>query len=194
MLTKNAVRFIDVQLDTAENALTTFDAKRCAECHAPPEYTAAARFDVGLADEVGNRRFNPPSLRGVGRRAPLFHDGRAASLEACRRLDAGIRVPWVILSAGVGYADFKRQVGIACTAGASGFLAGRSIWRDAVSTHDPAKREAAAADAAGRLAELAAVTRAAGRPYRDVMPPDAPLPDVEVDLVARWIDEGARCD
>lgn len=26
---KNGVRFIDVQLDTAENALTTFDAKRC---------------------------------------------------------------------------------------------------------------------------------------------------------------------
>jgi hypothetical protein len=33
-----------------------------------------------------------------------------------------------------------------------------------------------------------------GRPYRDVMPPDTPLPDVEVELVARWIDEGAACD
>lgn len=29
---------------------------------------------------------------------------------------------------------------------------------------------------------------------RDVMPPDAPLPDVEVELVARWIDAGAACD
>jgi hypothetical protein len=29
---------------------------------------------------------------------------------------------------------------------------------------------------------------------RDVMPPDTPLPDVEIDLVARWIDEGAECD
>jgi hypothetical protein len=29
---------------------------------------------------------------------------------------------------------------------------------------------------------------------RDVMPPDTPLPDVEIDLVARWIDEGARCE
>ena len=27
---KNGVRFIDIQLDTAQNALTTFDAKRCA--------------------------------------------------------------------------------------------------------------------------------------------------------------------
>jgi hypothetical protein len=29
---------------------------------------------------------------------------------------------------------------------------------------------------------------------RDVMPPDTPLPDVEIELVARWIDEGAKCD
>jgi hypothetical protein len=35
---------------------------------------------------------------------------------------------------------------------------------------------------------------AAGRPYRDVMPPDTPLPEVEIDLVARWIDEGAACE
>ena len=35
---------------------------------------------------------------------------------------------------------------------------------------------------------------AAGRPYRAVMPPDAPLPAVEVELVERWIDDGAACD
>jgi hypothetical protein len=29
---------------------------------------------------------------------------------------------------------------------------------------------------------------------RDVMPPDTPLPAVEIELVARWIDEGAACD
>jgi len=29
---------------------------------------------------------------------------------------------------------------------------------------------------------------------RDVMPPDNPLPAVEIELVARWIDLGAACD
>lgn len=33
-----------------------------------------------------------------------------------------------------------------------------------------------------------------GRPIRDVMPPDTPLPDVEIDAVARWIDSGAACE
>lgn len=28
----------------------------------------------------------------------------------------------------------------------------------------------------------------------DVMPPDTSLPDVEIELVGRWIDEGAKCD
>lgn len=99
-------------------------------------------------------------------------EGQGAAADACRRLAEGIDVPWVILSAGVGYAQFRDQVRIACAAGASGFLAGRSIWRDAVSVHDAAKRHAATAEAAERLAELAAITRAHGTPFRPTL--DAP--------------------
>lgn len=91
--------------------------------------------------------------------------GRDNAAAACKELDAGISVPWVILSAGVGYADFKTQVEIACRAGASGYLAGRSIWRDATSTHDPVARDAAVVEARARLDELNAITRANGRPY-----------------------------
>lgn len=35
---------------------------------------------------------------------------------------------------------------------------------------------------------------AVGRPYRDVMPPDVPLPAVEIGWIAEWIDRGAACD
>jgi DNA-binding beta-propeller fold protein YncE len=59
-----------------------FRSQGCATCHAPPSYTMTGRYDVGLADEAGNRKFNPPSLRGVGRRGPFLHDGRAATLDA----------------------------------------------------------------------------------------------------------------
>jgi cytochrome c peroxidase len=58
-----------------------FQARKCATCHIPPEYTSPEQYDVGLADELGVRRFNPPSLRGVSQRDALLHDGRARSLE-----------------------------------------------------------------------------------------------------------------
>ena len=92
-------------------------------------------------------------------------EGRSQALDACKHLDASVSVPWVILSAGVGYESFQTQVEIACRAGASGFLAGRSIWRDLASTRDPKTRKAAAAEAAHRLAELGAVTRKQGKPF-----------------------------
>lgn len=52
----------------------------CGRCHAPPTYTSPHAYDVHLKDAAGNTRFNPPSLRGVGWRRSLFHDGRAKSL------------------------------------------------------------------------------------------------------------------
>ncbi len=58
-----------------------FQSRKCHAFHTPPEYTSPERFDVGLTDEVGNRQFNPPSLRGVSRSEPLLHDGRASTLE-----------------------------------------------------------------------------------------------------------------
>lgn len=66
--------------ESIERGRTLFKTRRCAECHAPPGYTSEGTFDVGLVDEVGHRKFNPPSLRGVGDRAPYLHDGRAATL------------------------------------------------------------------------------------------------------------------
>ena len=41
-------------------------------------------------------------------------------------------MPWVILSAGVGIAEFLVNVELASEAGASGFLCGRAIWQGAL--------------------------------------------------------------
>jgi hypothetical protein len=58
-----------------------FQREYCGSCHVPPlTFTSHAVYDVGLADEKGLRKFNPPSLRGVGRLKKLFHDNRASSL------------------------------------------------------------------------------------------------------------------
>jgi tagatose 1,6-diphosphate aldolase len=51
--------------------------------------------------------------------------------DACAELDAASRVPWVLLSGGVDDATFAAQVAVACGAGASGVLVGRSVWAEA---------------------------------------------------------------
>jgi tagatose-1,6-bisphosphate aldolase len=64
------------------------------------------------------------------------------SPEACRRLDAAITRPWAVLSAGVAFDQFQDVLRISCDeGGASGFIAGRAIWKDAVGM-DPAARRA----------------------------------------------------
>ena len=66
-----------------------FSDYACNRCHAEPLFTTPGVHDVGLTDERGNARFNPPSLRGVGARRVLFHDGSARSLEEVLRIHPG---------------------------------------------------------------------------------------------------------
>jgi cytochrome c peroxidase len=65
---------------SVERGKNLFERQGCAACHAPPAYTSAKAYDVGFVDELGNSRFNPPSLRGVGLGGPFFHDNRASTL------------------------------------------------------------------------------------------------------------------
>ena len=66
--------------DARQRGKAVFRTSGCGRCHTPPALTSARARDVGLVDEVGNRRFNPPSLRGVRHRSSFLHDGRARRL------------------------------------------------------------------------------------------------------------------
>ncbi|MFC4495982.1 hypothetical protein ACFPA8_17815 [Streptomyces ovatisporus] len=60
----------------------------------------------------------------------------AETAAQAERIDRVVDVPWVVLSQGVAPPDFPRAVEGACRAGASGFLAGRALWTDALDAHD----------------------------------------------------------
>jgi YVTN family beta-propeller protein len=65
-----------------ERGRALFEEHGCVRCHIPPlVYTSHDVHDVGFADERGLRKFNPPSLRGVGQGYGFLHDNRAATLE-----------------------------------------------------------------------------------------------------------------
>lgn len=85
-----------------------------------------------------------------------YETDRSKLLQYCRKLDEASRVPWVILSAGVEYEAFRREVEIACSAGASGFLGGRAIWQEALHfTGKKDRRKFLSTTVVDRLKELA---------------------------------------
>jgi tagatose 1,6-diphosphate aldolase len=76
--------------------------------------------------------FHAGALDGVEREAVYDLDDVRGWLHA---LDEASPVPWVLLSAGVGPREFAIGVELAVEAGASGVLAGRAVWYDALAAY-----------------------------------------------------------
>jgi tagatose 1,6-diphosphate aldolase len=93
-------------------------------------------------------------------------DDRSGWADACAELDAASSLPWVLLSGGVDDATFEAQVEVACTAGASGVLVGRSVWAPAAALPPEKRSEWLESEGAARLRRLADLVEAAGQPWR----------------------------
>jgi len=60
----------------------------------------------------------------------LGHDSDAQLAANLASLDQASSRPWVLLSAGVDFPDYERQVAMAVQHGASGVLGGRAFWKE----------------------------------------------------------------
>lgn len=80
------------------------------------------------------------------------------SLEGCQAVTAALGdIPWAVLSAGVDHATFLGQLRTALAGGASGAIAGRSLWKDCLAA-DPVERARRLAEfGVPRLREIQAV-------------------------------------
>lgn len=76
---------------------------------------------------------------------------------ACGRVTDALRVPWAVLSAGVDHDTFVGTLREALAGGASGFIAGRSLWKEAVLLEPVERREFLLGEGRRRLAELTAM-------------------------------------
>ena len=91
------------------------------------------------------------------------------SPEGCRRLAAILRRPWAVLSAGVPFDQFTDIIRVACDeGGASGFIAGRSVWREVVSLAGQQRDEFLTSVALPRLERLVAMAASRARPWPEV--------------------------
>jgi tagatose-1,6-bisphosphate aldolase len=92
------------------------------------------------------------------------------SAKGCRRIAETVRGPWAVLSAGVPFAEFQEVIRVACDeGGVSGFIAGRSIWKEAVGLEGPARTEFLDTVAKPRLAELVAAVNGRARPWTEAV-------------------------
>jgi tagatose 1,6-diphosphate aldolase len=184
----DAVKLLLYYHPDAENAsqqeqLLIEVAEACAD-HDLPLFLETIGFSVDEAD---------PKLSGEARRDVVVRTARRLSAlggdvlkcefpydpsvtdparwtEACQELDEATVIPWVILSAGVDDATFEAQTEVACRAGASGVLVGRSVWGDGVLL-PPAERDAwLATEGVARMQRLVDIIEREGRPWRERSP------------------------
>jgi len=95
-----------------------------------------------------------------------FEQDEGKLLGFCRELNQASRLPWVLLSAGVDFSSFQKQVEIACKAGASGFLAGRALWQEGAQIRSRDERMNFFQNtAAPRLKELVEIADSYGKPW-----------------------------
>jgi tagatose-1,6-bisphosphate aldolase len=102
-----------------------------------------------------------------GLRPDLLKLEYPGSPQACRRLAGSIRTPWAVLSAGVGFDEFAEVLRTSCDeGGASGFIAGRSVWGEAVGMSPPERRRFLGDEGRRRLDACVAAIAGRARDWR----------------------------
>jgi sulfofructosephosphate aldolase len=80
------------------------------------------------------------------------------SLDGCAAVSAALDgIPWAVLSAGVDHETFLEQLRTALAGGASGAIAGRSLWKDCLSVDADVRAQRLREVAVPRLREIQAV-------------------------------------
>jgi tagatose-1,6-bisphosphate aldolase len=168
-----------------------------AECHKyelplflePMSYSTDASFGKESADFAATRpkvvidtaerlsKLGPDVLKLEFPMDAAYDTNTKAWQGACEQVSKVSSVPWVLLSAGVDFGTFEQQTEIACKAGASGWLAGRAIWKECV-VMPPAERAAfLSGKATDRVKRLNEIASAHARPWTDFYTPMASSAD-----------------
>lgn len=124
-----------------------------------PKPSGARKDELVLASAAALAELGPDLLK-------LEWPGGA---DGCRAVSAALgTVPWALLSAGVAYDAFVERTRTALDAGASGVIAGRAIWGEAVNLLGEERRRFLAEVSVPRLEGLVKVLAEHGRPWREV--------------------------
>ncbi len=88
-------------------------------------------------------------------------------MEACQAVTETSPCPWTLLSAGVNFDLFTKQVEVACKAGASGYIAGRAVWKEGISMLEEERKTWLESVATDRLDTLRAIADQYAAPWME---------------------------
>jgi tagatose-1,6-bisphosphate aldolase len=151
------------------------------ECLQAVREVVADCREVGIPSVIENLVYplEGEELSGASREDAIIEAARAlneidcdllkleypGSPDSCRRLGEVLDRPWAVLSAGVPFDDFTEVLRIAFDeGGASGFIAGRSVWREALPLTGTDRQRFLADVARPRLERLVSVATDRARP------------------------------
>ncbi len=160
------------------------DPDLAAECLEAVRQVVDDCREVGVPSVIENLVYPLPGedLTGKRREDAIVEAARAldeldidllkleypGSPDGCRRLAAVLNRPWAVLSAGVPFDHFTEVLQTAFDdGGASGFIAGRSVWRESLPLAGRARREFLDTVARPRLDILRAVAADRARPWTE---------------------------
>ena len=90
------------------------------------------------------------------------------SPEGCKRLSEVLTVPWAVLSAGVDFDVFEDVIKVSCDdGGAAGFIAGRSVWKEAVGLNQTERAAFLSETARPRLLKLREAIAGRATPWQN---------------------------
>jgi len=96
----------------------------------------------------------------------LGHDSHDQLIDNLHALSEASVKPWVLLSAGVDYPDYYKQVQMAMECGCSGVLGGRAFWKEYfLKEGAEARTQFAATEGLKRVADVDKVVQSAGTPW-----------------------------
>jgi tagatose 1,6-diphosphate aldolase len=96
----------------------------------------------------------------------LGHESDKQLQDNLQKLNSVCERPWVLLSAGVDFPDYKKQVEMAMKAGASGVLGGRAFWKEYfLKDGQQARDEFARGECLGRVRQIDELVKAGGQPW-----------------------------
>lgn len=83
-----------------------------------------------------------------------------------KKLDSVCERPWVLLSAGVDFPQYKKQVEMAMKAGASGVLGGRAFWKEYFLQDGPQGRDQfARGECVSRIKQIDDIVKSQAKPW-----------------------------